>query len=343
MEVCVHGMNPGRFGQFKAYTLGSGDLKITVIDYGARIISMKYRGRELLMQYPEAEDYIEDGAYAGAIVGRTANRIRDAVCRIGNRPFRLTANLGPHHFHGGRGNFSNRIWTADPDGSGEGLPADRDCETAHTGSERLRLKLLSPDGDNGYPGNLEAAVTYEVDDQSMTILFEAAADRDTLYAPTTHLYFDLENGQDVRAYRLQMDAGTYLKNDGEQFPCGDPEPVSGIWDFRKEKVIGRSFDHCFLLNQNGKARLKAGGICIEIETDFPGIQLYTGNGLSGKLKDHQGIAAEPEFAPDAIHHPSWEQPLLKAGEHFRKYVRYTVAKEDRDNGIDSEGQTVNRT
>ena len=299
-------MQKQQFGSFQAYTFGSDDLKVTVMEYGARILSVNYCGKELLMQYPEAADYIEDGAYAGAVVGRTANRIRGASCTIGGRVCSLTANLGAHHFHGGIGNFSNRIWRAE-------------CE-----GERIRFSLDSSDGENGYPGNLEAAVTYAVQGNSLTIVFEGKTDRETLYAPTTHLYFEPEDKGDVRNCLLQMDADQYFENDGDQIPAGDPREVSGIWDFRKEKPIRESFDNCFLLKENGQIRLTLGSIRVLMETDFPGLQLYTGNGLSGKLKDHQGIALEPGFVPDAVHHPDQAQPVLKPGEHFMKYIKYTM-------------------
>lgn len=197
------------FFGYEKYRLSRGRLSVTVINLGATVTEINFAGRSLALGYETAEEYLAGKNYLGAVVGRYANRIAGARFSLDGREYPLTANEGANQLHGGPDSFDKRAWT------GEIL-----------GEYALRLRLFSPHGDNGYPGDLEASVTYTLEEDALRLDFEGESDRDTVYGPTSHLYFNLSEGGDIRSTELWINAPAYLPVDEALLP-GEPAPAEG--------------------------------------------------------------------------------------------------------------------
>ena len=282
-------------------------------------------------------DYLNQSSYVGACIGRYANRINQAqLSRPGHQ---LAANQPPHQLHGGPEGFNHRRWLI-----------------VSQAPDEVIYRLHSPDGDQGFPGNLTAQVRYQLtDDNSLLISYEAETDQLCPVVLTNHAYFNLDANQgDARQHRLQITADRYLPVATDGIPDNDLQPVAGNgFDFRQEKRIAedfltdadqkkvRGYDHAFLLNQRDHDSAPAacltsedGKLSVVVFTDAPALQFYTGNYLAGtparqgEYEDYQGIALESGFLPDSPNHPEWPQPdcWLKPGEkmHTRTRYRFTV-------------------
>ena len=287
------------FGLWEAYRLSRGRLSVTVITRGAAIQALDFAGRPLVLGYESPEEYGQGRDYLGAVVGRFANRIAGARFCLDGREYRLPANEGPNHHHGGPEGFDRRSWQAEvPD------------------EYSLRLSLVSPAGDQGYPGALTAAVTYRLEEDALRLVFEGKSTADTVYGPTSHMYFRMD--PDARQTMLRIGAQRYLTVDGALLPRAEAS-AEGDFDFRRLRPIGRDFDHCFLLDSPHAATAEGGGVRVELYTDFPALHLYTGHGLGPPFGPYGGFALEPEFPPDS---PNRDPELcrLRAGERFRRYM-----------------------
>lgn len=295
------------FAPYGIYELGSGRLRLQVTPYGASMVSLQYRGQELLLGYDTVQGYVDGTSYVGAIVGRYANRIGKASFTIHGQEYHVDANEQDKCLHGGRHSISHRPWRVDS------VSADTICFSIH-----------SPDGDNGFPGNMEIRVTYQVEDEDLTLTFEGDTDKDTVFGPTTHAYFNLGGQEDIRSTMLSIRAGEYVHTDDSLLPDAIL-PVEGWLDFRNARAITDTFDHCFVLSGGEGPDLVAsyGNVRMELKTDYPGVQLYTGKYLSEPHHAYAGFAVEPEFYPDTPNHKEFPSCLLQKGEHFRKYVRYS--------------------
>ena len=216
----------------------------------------------------------------------------------------------------------------------------------------LRLRRLSPDGEEGYPGTLAVSVTYRLAGESLRIEYEAESDADTLCSLTNHSYFNLNGGGTAMAHTLTLAAGTYLETSPGCLPTGRALPVAGTpFDFRAAKAVGRDidtaaeqlrlvngYDHHFCVDGAGLRRAAvlrgdSSGIAMTMDTTSPGVQLYTANWLSrrdGKngavYEPRCAVCLEPQFPPDAVHHPDFPQPLLRRGEVYRHCTVYSFSK-----------------
>lgn len=290
------------FFGYDSYTISSERLSVRVMTLGATVIDFRFDGRPVALRFETAQEYLDSDAYLGAIVGRYANRIGGAHFTLNGKTYELPANEGKNQLHGGKNSYDRRIWDAEV------------C-----GDSAVRFRLFSPDGDNGYPGNLSIAVTYTVAGDRMRIDFEGDCDADTYFAPTTHLYFNLGGAPTVLDTRLWINGTTVLPVDAALLPCGAPVKSAGLLDFSQGKAIEGCVDHCFPLDGECACRASAGGVEMELHTDFPALQVYSGEFLKEK---HSGVALEPEFYPDSPNHPEFPSSLLRKGEHFHKYAEY---------------------
>lgn len=323
---------------FQLFTLtNAGGMTVQLMDWGAGWISCKVpvhgQLREVLLGC-KAEDYPQQTAYLGASIGRYANRIANSRFELNGQNFVLTANQGKHQLHGGSG-FDKRRWT--PEKCGQNF---------------VSFLLFSEDGDQGFPGNVQARVHYELnDDNGLTITYEAQSDRDTPLNLTNHAYFNLLNaadGSDVRDHFLQLNAAQFLPVNGEGIPNAPLKNVAGTsFDFRRAKPIKQDFlleeqlatkgyDHAFLLNEEATktaAILTApdGSLQLKISTSQPALQVYSGNYLAGTptrsggfYQDYQGIALETQALPDTPNHPEWQRfgGMVKAGEHYQQRTTF---------------------
>ncbi len=304
-------MKTNKFGSYDEYVLSSDSLEVSVITLGATVRSLRFRGRELLLGYPDASGYESGSCYCGAVAGRYANRIAGGRITVGGKKYLLDLNDGNNHLHGGFSGFDKKVFTA-----------------AAVFDNTVRLEYRSPDGEGGYPGNLTAAVTYTVCGDGFTVTFSGESDADTVYAPTSHMYFDLSGcgkgcfGTDITIY-----SDRYLPVGADLIPAGGFAEAEGIYDFTRGRIIDRDYDCCFLL-RGGESEFKKalhavyGDISLDIYTDYPSVQLYTGGFLCGGLKKHGGFAAEPEFPPDSPNRKDFPSPVLKKNEKYEKTIKY---------------------
>lgn len=295
------------FYGYEKYTIASDRLSVEVMTLGATVTSIKLDGKEFAMGFKTPKEYQDCPNYVGCIVGRYANRIAKSRFTLNGQEYILPANEGENQLHGGPYALNSRVWKAQP-----------------VGENSVIFAIDSPMMDNGYPGNLSASVTYTVIEDKLRIDFDADSDADTLYAPTTHLYFTVGGPGRALDTTLWMNASTYLAVDEELIPVGDPVAVSGAHDFRTAHKIGQDFDTFFVLDGEGKAAVcEKGGARMTIATDMPGLQLYTGQGLPQSLGAYCGFALEPAIHPNSPNRPDFPSPVLKRGDHYHKYIDYT--------------------
>ena len=294
------------WGDYRLYTMRSDTVTAQFTDVGAAIVSLKIKGRESVIGHRTAEEYLALGGCLGATVGRYANRIRGAAFTLNGKTYSLTANEGRNTLHGGT----------------DGLPHHKRRWESTIDGEALRFTLVSPDGDNGFPGAVTATVSYTLLPDGLRVDYEAESDADTHYAPTNHSYFDLSGRGNCLEATLQLNADRYLAIDAEKLPLA-AEPVQGTrFDFLAPRKVAEDYDHAFVLSGSPACTLTDGGRTMRIFTDFPAIQVYTGGGLGADHKPREALALEPEFYPDSPNHPEFPSTVLRKGERFHKYIEY---------------------
>lgn len=309
-----------------------------ILDYGATIRSIVVpdkngRMTDVVLGYDSLEEYLSNGGSFGGTVGRFANRIGGASFELNGKTYLLFANNGENHLHGGRLGFHKRLWQAREDDDG------------------VNFEILSPDGDEGYPGELRLQVKFMWKGNGLELFYRAECAQDTIVNFTNHVYFNLDDEKDVQQQLLQIDADRFTLNDAHCLPTGEILNVAGTaMDFRHEKPIGRDadndeacvkysggYDANFILNGSGetmRARSLKSGIVLTASTDQPGVQLYTANGMkerrckNGRVYGHRGgFCLETQHYPDCIHHPDWPSCILRRGELFESRTRYAFSVE----------------
>ena len=261
------------FGKARLYTLSNAVLQVRISSRGATVTSLRYRGQETILGYDNDEGYLRGGAYLGATVGRVGNRIGGAAFTLNGQRYDLVPNEGPNQLHGGPEAFDRQLWEA-----------ERLDDTA------LRFTLFSPDGENGFPGNLEAAVTYRLNGGTLRIEFAGKCDKDTVYAPTNHMYFDLSGKGEALEARLWLGADAYVEPGEGLIPTGRLLPCEGAFDFHSLRKVAREYDHAFVLSGEHACRMEYGGLRMDLFTDMPGLQVYTGRYLDPPHRAYQGLA-----------------------------------------------------
>ena len=321
--------------QVEEITLRSGGLTAGILTYGGAVRTLTVPGRsgaavDVALGFDSLEDYRRQDKYLGALVGRVANRIGGARFSLGGREYPLAANNGENHIHGGLAGFDRQVW-----------------QVEEAGADRLVLSLFSPDGQEGYPGDLSVRVAYTLSPEGLSIAYWARSSRDTLCNLTNHSYFNLagHDRTDKAMEQLLTIPGRFFNpDDAENIPTGELRPVTGTpMDFRAPKPISRDigadyeplklqggYDHNWEVFCNPCATLSdpVSGRSMSVCTDCPGIQFYAGNFLNetGKGGVHygkrSGVALETQFYPDSLHHPDWPQPVTRAGETYRSETVY---------------------
>ncbi len=327
--------------------IGKGGLEACWLTYGATLQALYFNGKDMVLGYDTVTDYEEaDNSYQGATIGRYGNRIADGKFVLGGKEYTLCCNeTGRGHLHGGKVGFDKKVWSAEILAEGE-EPA-------------VRFSLVSPDGEEGYPGTLQVAVTVTVDrENALHIAYTATTDADTVLNLTNHAYFNLNgaDGGDILDTELMINADHITPVDSLLIPTGELLAVEGTpFDFRQPKAIGQEidsphpqmllgngYDHNYVLNPPADgARFRhavtavspRSGIIMKCDTDQPGVQLYTANGLkeqTGKyqtpLYQHQGFCLETQHAPDSPNQPGFPSVVLKAGETFSSETVYRFAQ-----------------
>lgn len=296
-------MDKAKLENICTYVLFNEELHLEVMNLGATVIRLRFLGRELTLSSEKPELYLERTAFLGAVVGRYANCIHKAQAQINGQTYQLFPNEGDNQLHGGPEGFHGKLWTADV-----------------VTPECVHFYLQSPDGENGYPGNLTAGVTYRISGNKLQLEFDGMSDQDTLYTPTTHMYFNF-GGASILDAKLQLNASSYLAVDKENIPVAIL-PVDDTFDFRTLRSIGHDYDHCFPIVGDPACILEDQDIRMTIRTNYPSIQVYTGTFLDNPLYPNQGIALEPEYYPDSPNHPDYPTAVLPKDVQFRWYIEY---------------------
>ncbi len=313
-------------------------LTVRLMDFGATILSVEAPDRHgnlsnVVCGAPTLEAYLKGFPAAASVIGRVANRIHNARFPLDGREVRVTANTGPNHIHGGREGFGSKLWTARP------------LSGARSGG--IEFGLRSPDGEEGYPGNLTVTVAYTLnDDNELALLYGAETDRPTVVNLTNHAYFNLAGGGTALGHELQIFADEFTPADSALIPTGEIRPVEGTpLDFRTPHLIGErigqirgpaGYDHNFVLRgAAGTLRPAAraydpeSGRVLECLTTEPAVQLYTANHFGGRpYPKHGAFCLETQHYPDSPNHPQFPSTVIRPGQPFRSETRYrfTVAK-----------------
>jgi aldose 1-epimerase len=303
-----------------------------VITYGAILADLRMPDRDGKFAsvvhetvFSEA-NYPRDFPSAAAVIGRVANRIANARFTLDGHDYQLAANNGPHHLHGGRKGFSRVLWQAQP--------------LDPAGGAAVKLTYLSPDGEEGYPGNLTATVTYTLtNDNTLHLDYTATTDKATPVNLTNHAFFNLAGGGDVLDHVLTFNADCYTEADATLIPTGEIKSVRGTpFDFTQPIALGarvdqlpaKRYDDSFVLNRTGGGLARAArvvdpksGRVMEIWTTEPGLQLYTSLlGVPGQPGRTGFYCLETQHYPDSIHHPNFPSTVLRPGETFRSTSEY---------------------
>ncbi len=312
------------------YTISGGRLRAAISDLGATLVSLWVDGTDVVLGYSRAQDYLDNDGFLGAVVGRNANRIRNSSFPLNGEIVRLTPNEGANNLHSGPDCWNTRLW---------------DVEEVTDAS--IRLSLVSPDGDQGFPGNASVTVTYTIANNGLNITYDAVSDQDTVFNLTNHAYFNLageNHPEKAMEQTLILNAGCFNPDDAQNIPTGEMRSVEGTpFDFRAAKPLGRDigadyeplhlqggYDHNFVITGNPCAVLcdPGSGRTMTVSTDCPGIQVYTANFLEATGKGgvfygkRSGVALETQYAPDSVNHPEWPQPFVKAGTPYHSETKF---------------------
>ena len=335
----------GSFGKLSdgrevtAVNLDNGVLSATFLDYGARVQSLVFSDTDVVLGYDGAAGYEKCTAYQGATVGRFANRIDGGRFILNGVEYDVGRNSGEVHLHGGAVGFDRAIWAID---------------TSDGETPSVTFTHVSPDGDMGYPGELNVSVAYSLKGGELHIAYGAVSDKDTVISLTNHSYFNLDGKGDILEQYLMINANEITPLNGRCVPDGSYLSVAGTpFDFRKMKrigdgidddhpqiVIGAGFDHNFVIAGDGMrvaatACSQKSGIRMECRTDRPGMQLYTSNFLGesegiGKSKKpffrRQAFCLETQAFPDAPNKPDFPSALLKKGDTWKSETVYAFSK-----------------
>jgi aldose 1-epimerase len=319
------------------YTLtNEHGLEASITNYGGALVSLQAPDRsgefaDVALGFETLEEYVSNPRYFGGLIGRHANRIGLGKFSLNGTQYQLTQNNGANHLHGGARGFDKRVWKAREESSEQRVA--------------LHLEYLSVDGEEGYPGNVTANVTYTLlPDNELEINYEATTDRETIVNMTSHAYFNLAGAGDILGHQLKLHADAFTPVTKELIPTGEIRPVEKTpMDFRRAKAIGADlseaggYDHNFVLSDyDGSLRPAArlyepqSGRVLEILTTEPGIQFYSGNFLDGSLTgkggvvydQYTGLCLEPQHFPDAPNHPNFPSTVLRPGETYKHVSKY---------------------
>jgi len=326
--------------QIQLYVLkNSRGMEVAISDFGATVVSLKVPDRtgnfaDVVLGYDDASGYVNDKSYFGAAIGRYGNRIGKARFTLNGKTYELSKNDGENQLHGGVKGFNKKVWTAKPVRGG------------------VRFTYASKDGEEGYPGNLKAEVTYTLTDKNeLKIDYRATTDKSTVVNLTNHSYFNLAADGDILKHELTLHASKFTPVDATLIPTGEIRDVKNTpFDFTKAAAIGsrignedeqlkfgKGYDHNFVLD-----RPKAGlatvaevyeptsGRVLTVLTTEPGIQFYSGNFLDGTTKGkggkayefRTGFCLETQHFPDSPNKKDFPSTVLNPGSEYKSTTIY---------------------
>lgn len=329
--------------RFRGFRIDTGALRAELIELGGIVTRLEVLDRagafgNVLLGCPTIADYLGFHPHFNCLVGRYANRMTNACFVLDGVLHRLDANLPPHHLHGGRNGFGMRIWSGAVDG------------------DAVAFRLTSPDGDGGYPGNLDVEARYRFDGAGVTLDFVAATDAPTPVSLTSHHYYNLSAnpGSTVEDHEISVNADAFLPVNEELAQRGEIRAVEGTpFDLRNPvrlgqamavddpqlRLAGNGFDHTFVLaeatgqglRRAATVRHPASGRTLAVSTDQPGMQLYTSNTLhtasrhGARYPPHGALCLETQQFPDAPNHDSYPNAILRPGRRFRACTEFAFS------------------
>jgi len=337
------------FGMFdgKAVTLftmrNKNGVEMNVMNYGGIIVSLKVPDKngvveDVTLGYDSLKDYVKASPFFGALIGRYGNRIAKGKFTLDGKQHTLAANNGVNHLHGGPKGFDKVFWNIQ--------------EASDSIEAKLKLTYQSKDGEEGYPGNLNVEVMYSLTNENeVKIEYKATTDKKTVINLTQHAYFNLSGNarRDIRGHQLTIHADRFLPVDATLIPTGILQPVKNTpFDFTSKQIVGsrinekdaqlissKGYDHCWILNSNGFAKVATledsiSGRRMEVFTDQPGIQFYSGNFLDGSnvgkggvvYNQRFGLCLETQHFPDSPNQPSFPTTVLSPGETYQTVTSY---------------------
>jgi aldose 1-epimerase len=325
------------------YTLTNAHgMTVKVTNYGGIVTELLVpdkngKAENVVLGFDNLKDYLAGHPFFGALAGRVANRIAGAKFTLDGKEYKLAANNGPNTLHGGKAGFDKKLWKAE--------------QVKAAGAVGVKLHYVSPDGEEGFPGNLDTTVTYWLtNDNELKIDYTATTDKATPVNLTHHGYFNLATPASgpMLGHELMIAADQYTPTDDALIPTGEIKSVKGTpLDFTKPTPIGDridqlkgnpgGYDHNYVLRGGGKGLALAArvhepksGRVMEVFTTEPAIQFYSGNFLNGKEKGHggvtyrkhQGLCLEAQHFPDSVHHANFPSVILRPGETYRQTTVY---------------------
>lgn len=337
--------------QVALYTLtNKNGVEAKISTYGGAVVSLQVPDKhgalaDVVLGFDKLENYLNSPPYIGTLIGRYANRIAKGRFTLNGVEYKLAANNGPNHLHGGLAGFDKVLWTAQPVKISKGAA--------------LALTYLSRDGEEGYPGNLSVKVIYTLtDEDALKIDYFAASDKDTVINLTNHSYFNLAgpDSGDILGHLLQIDADFFTPTDATAIPLGELRSVTGTpFDFNQLTAIGariaaddeqiklgKGYDHNFVvkgpagtLRHAAKVVEPKSGRVMDVLTTEPGVQLYSGNFLDGSkigkggkpIEFRTGFCLETQHFPDSPNQPQFPTTTLKKGAKFTSTTIYKFSRE----------------
>lgn len=311
--------------------------QVYVTNYGATllawlVIDTHHTLVDLVLGYETIEEYQTYDGYLGACLGRVANRIGQGKFSLNGKQYTLPINNGPNTLHGGTTGFSHQIfnWTIVNDS----------C---------VKFSLTSPDQDQGFPGTVQATITYTLENDTLRIHYEAQSDADTILNLSNHTYFNLDGSETIEDHRLQIKADHIAPVDTDGLVTGEIEPVNAIMDLKEEKPIkeildskdpqiqiAKGLDHPYIFNTTSDPiRLYSpkSGLELIVNTSYPQAQIYTANYLDGRAGKHKkpmqaqsAICLETQYMPNDINLDPHSKTILRKGEKYDEWTSFTVKK-----------------
>lgn len=327
-----------------SYLLDNGkNIRAEILSYGGIVKSLFVKDKnneyvDVVLGRDTLEEYLDNDGYFGALIGRHANRIYKGKFKISQTEYSVGINDGKNSLHGGVSGFDKYVWNV------------RQIDEAQ--NPALEMSITSPDGEEGFPGELKVTVTYTLNENNgLVINYKAVSDKDTVVNLTNHSYFNLNGVGNENIYNLnmQMNCGFYTPNTDECMPYGEILSVKNTpFDFTTPKNVGKDinsdypqikmfggYDHNFIIDGEGfrKAAVVSSdttGIIMEVYTDKPGVQLYTGNCINdarvckngNRYKKHDALCLETQYFPNSTSYSHFPSPILKAGEEYNFTTEY---------------------
>lgn len=330
-DICRYRITNSSGAYVELSEIGAGIVSVTVPDKDGKMA-------DVALGYKDPLSYFGDGPCLGKVPGRYANRIARGHFSLDGKEYELPVNNGPNHLHGGPEGFQNKVWES----------------REHEGG--VEFMYFSEDGEMGYPGNMKVVARYEwSENNELTLILTAETDAPTVVNLTNHAYFNLngEGNGDILGHELRLNASEYLPTDDTLIPLGESAPVSGTpMDFVNPKPIGRDikedfpalkygkgYDNCWIIDGSPEESVRfaaelyspESGRTLQIYTTQPGIQIYTGNWLSGSpegkcgrsYEDYEGVAMECQKYPDSPNEPDYPSTVLRPGETYKEAIIFS--------------------